>query len=319
MKIRSIWILSAFVSMAFLASCGVNDADEKLDTLKAKIDESSVTFITDLKSIDGRRVKAGQNLILKDVSLGNPDSWEWSFSDNSPSQTTQNIEKKWTEAVGEVMIILKVNRSEDSSTDSDTLMIQVGPVEILNSIVYAFEDQDADFSAVEKWFFWSPNAGTVSIAMETNDGANGTSQSLKLTAQPGYSEFQLRTHENGGEYLASLKSNTSYVFSFYLKANTAFSLSEANVLNVKNDAPKEGWYTPFWSGDATVPPINVTTTWTKYSFEFTTADLSTFADEGYSDGTADHTGPFFKHFGNSGSSTLEVWFDEISLKEKETN
>jgi len=309
--------LLVLTALSVLSGCGVSDSKTEPDQLKAKIDESSVNFTTDLTSIDGRRIKAGQSITLKDASLGAPDSWEWSFSDNSEMLSGQSISKKWDDALGQVQVILKVTRAEDSATDSDTLVIQVGPVEILNRAVYGFEDQEAEFTASSKWFYWTPNDGTVSIAMENASGANGTNKSLKLNASSSFGEFQLRPHENGPEFLVSLKSNTTYIYSFYMKGSQAFTLSEANFLNVKNDAPKEGWYTPFWSGEATYGPINVTTSWSKFSYEFTTADLTTFADEGYADGKADNAGPFFKHFNSITGASIDVWVDEISLKEKD--
>jgi len=288
-----------------------------LEELQADIDVSAINFTTDLSAIDGRRIRAGQSITLSDGSTGEPDSWEWTFSDGTQSITTQNATVTWPEAEGQVTITLTVTRSEDGATDTDELVMQVGPVEILNRAVYGFEDQDADFTATDKWFGWTPNDGTVSFGIESTEGANGTAQSMKLTASSDYGEFQVRPHENGPEYLVSLESNTTYVFSFYMKASEAFTLSEASMLNVKNDDPKEGWYTPLWTGDAAIEDPAVTTDWKQFTYEFTTADLSTFADEGYADGTADNAGPFFKHFASFSGSELNVWIDEISLKVKE--
>jgi PKD repeat protein len=312
-------LLVVVLGVISFTSCGVNDSEADLEELEAKIDVSSVNFISDLNSIDGRRVKAGQTITLKDGSTGNPDSWEWTFSEGKSATNEQDPTVSWADAVGQVTITLTVTRSSDGSTSTDELILQVGPVEMLNKAVYAFEDQDSDVDPIDKWFYWSPNDGTVSIALETSGGADGSSQAIKLTAVSGFEEFQLRPHENAPEYLVSLESNTSYVFSFYMKASEAITLSEASILNVKNDAPKEGWYTPLWTGDSEIADPQVTTSWKKFTYEFTTADLSTFADEGYADGTADHTGPFFKHFGTTSESELVVWVDEMSLKEKEEN
>ena len=311
--------MSVMLAMAFLAGCGDDDQEPEvqLETLTANIDVSAVDFIVDLSAIDGRRIKAGQAITIADGSSGQPDSWEWTFSDGSSAITTQDASITWPDAIGEVTITLTVTRSADGATATDQLAIQVGPVEMLNRAVFGFEDQSADFNAVDKWFFWTPNDGTVSTALESADGANNTAQSIKLTASSGYGEFQLRPHENGPEFLASLESQTSYVFSFYMKASEAFTLSEVSMLNVKNDDPKEGWYTPLWTGDAAIADPVVTTDWQKFSYEFTIADLSTFADAGYSDGTADNAGPFFKHFAAFAGNELTVWIDEMSLKEKE--
>lgn len=312
-------LLITVLGVISFTSCGVNDTEADLDEIDAKIDVSSVDFITDMEAIDGRRIKANQSITLSDGSNGDPDSWEWSFSDDTESIAEENAELSWSEAVGEVTITLTVTRSSDGATDTDELVLQVGPVEKLNRAVYAFEDQDSDFDAIDKWFYWTPNDGSVSTSLETSEGADGSSQSIKLTATDGYEEFQLRPHENGPEYLVSLESNTSYVFSFYMKASESLTLSEVSILNVKNDDPKEGWYTPLWTGDSEIADPEVTTSWKQFTYEFTTADLSTFADEGYADGTADNTGPFFKHFGTISDGELSVWVDEMSLKEKEQN
>lgn len=315
--LRAILLLTV-TGLMILSGCEKDDETTKGELI-AKIDASAVTFVTDLNSIDGRRIKAGQSVTLKDKSEGSPDSWEWSFSDGTQAISDKDAEISWTEAVGEVTIILTVTRSADGATDTDELVIQVGPVEILNRAVFGLEDQDSDFDAVNKWYTWTPNDGSVTKSLETANGANGTAQSLKLIANSNYGEFQLRPHENGPEFLASLESNTTYVFSFYMKASQAFTLSEASILNVKNDDPKEGWYTPLWTGDSNITDPSVTTSWSKFTYEFTVADLSTFQDAGYSDGTADNAGPFFKHFAAFTGDNLTVWIDEMSLKEKETN
>lgn len=312
-------LLFAVFSLFTFSACEKETTEPDLDNLVAKIDVSSVNFVSDLNAIDGRRVKVGQSITLNDGSQGEPDTWEWTFSDGTSSISNQDAMVSWSEAVGQVTITLTVTRTEDGATDTAELVIQVGPVEMLSRAVYGFEDQDANFSAADKWFYWTPNDGTVSIAMESSDGAAGTAQALKLTASSDFGEFQLRTHENAPGFLVSLESNTTYVFSFYMKASEALTLSEVNVLNVKNDEPAEGWYTPLWTGDAAIADPDVTTEWKRFTYEFTTADLATFSDAGYADGTADNTGPFFKHFGAISGSEITVWVDEISLKEKEQN
>ncbi len=194
----------------------------------------------------------------------------------------------------------------------------MGPVEILNRSVFGLEeDQDTGIDGLSSWFSWSPTDGAVSIALEDGDGANGTSRSLKLTANSDFGEFQLRPHENGPAFLATLESNTTYVFSFFMRASEAITLSEVSVLNVRNDDPVEGWNTPLWTGDPAITDPSVTTEWQQFTYEFTTPDYSTFTDEGYADGTADNAGPFFKHFAAFSGDQLEVWVDEMSLKEKE--
>ncbi len=311
----------AAIMILFLSGCGGSEEtpEIQLGELKAKIDVSSISFTTDINSIDGRRIKANQAVTFADKSSGSPDAREWTFEGGPASSADSLATVTWTEMVGQVKVILTITRSSDGMTDADTLDLQVGSVEQLNRAVFGLEDQDSDFDALSKWFYWTPNDGTVSIALETGDGANSTSQSLKLTATSSFGEFQLRPHENGAEFLASLESNTTYVFSFYMKASEALTLSEVSILNVKNDAPKEGWYTPLWTGDAAIADPNVTTSWSKFTYEFTTADLSTFADEGYADdGKADNAGPFFKHFASISGNEINVWIDEMSLKVKDS-
>lgn len=310
-------LLLALVALVSISACDKGEPPVVLDEVKARIDVSGIAFITDLSSIDGRRIAAGQSITLRDASDGEPDSWEWTFSDGTAPLATQDVTLSWPEAVGEVTVTLTVRRAEDGATDTDEVVIQVGPVEMMSRAVYGFEDQDAGFDAIDKWFSWTPNDGTVAVSLESADGANHTAQSLKLVAASNYGEFQLRPHENGPDYLLTLASNTTYVFSFYMKASEAFTLSEVSILNVRNDEPKEGWYTPLWSGDAAITDPAVTTEWQKFTYEFTTDDLSTFADEGYADGTADNAGPFFKHFAAFSGSELTVWIDEMSLKEKD--
>jgi len=308
-------LLLTVCSLLIFSSCEKEDP-KPLDTLKAKIDVSAITFLTDLSAIDGRRIRAGQSITLGDGSTGAPDKWEWKFSDGTASKSTKDATVSWPDAIGQVTITLTVTRTADGATDTDEVMIQVGPVEILDRAVYGFEPR-TNLVPVDKWYLWTPNDGTVSKSLQVSDGANGTTHSIKLTAASNYGELQLRPHENGQEFLASLKSNKTYVFSFYMKANQAFTLSEVSVLNVKNDDPKEGWYTPLWTGDPAIADPGVTTSWKKFSYEFTVADLSTFADVGYSDGVANNTGPFFKHFAAFTGAELVVWIDEISLKEKD--
>lgn len=310
-------LLLTTLGILTFSSCEKEGNEPAPSELEAKIDVSGVNFITDLNSIDGRRIKAGQSITLADASEGEPDGWEWTFSDGTQRITTQDATVTWPEAVGQVTITLTVTRSEDGASDTDEVVIQVGPIEMLNRAVYGFEDQEAEFAAIDKWFRWTPNDGTVTHALETAEGANGTAQSMKLTASSDYGEFQLRPHENGAEFLVSLAANTTYEFSFYMKGSEAFTLSEVSILNVSNDDPVEGWYTPLWTGDSAIEDPNVTTSWKRFTYEFTTADLSTFTDEGYADGTADNAGPFFKHFASFSGAELVVWIDEVSLKVKE--
>lgn len=314
-SVKFVALLFTVFSFVMLSSCEKDDP-KPLDSLNAKIDVSGTTFLTDLSSIDGRRIKAGQSLSLADASTGAPDKWEWKFSDGTPTKTTKDATVSWPDAIGQVTITLTVTRTSDGATDTDEVVIQVGPVEILDRAVYGFEPR-ANLAPIDKWYLWTPNDGTLSKSLQTADGANGTSHSIKLTAASNYGEFQLRPHENGPEFLASLKSNKTYVFSFYMKANQAFTLSEVSILNVKNDEPKEGWYTPLWTGDPAIEDPSVTTSWKKFSYEFTIADLSTFADVGYSDGVANNAGPFFKHFASFTGTELVVWIDEMSIKEKD--
>lgn len=315
MRVRILPFILSVCALFALTNCE-KDNTEPLGTLDAKIDVSAINFVSDLKSIDGRRIKSGQSITLKSGGIGSPDKWEWKFSDGTPTQTTENATVSWPDAVGQVTVTLTVTRTEDGSTSSDEVVIQVGPVEILDRAMYGFEPRE-NLNTVDKWYLWTPNNGSVSKSLQTADGANGTKHSIKLTAASNYGEFQLRPHENGKEFLVSLNSNKQYVFSFYMKANQAFTLSEVSVLNLKNDDPKEGWYTPLWTGDPAIEDPKVTTSWKKFSYEFTTADLSKFADNGYADGIANNAGPFFKHFASFSGSELMVWIDEISLKEKE--
>lgn len=315
--VKAVTLLLSVFGLLTLSNCGEDEVKKPLDALKAKIDVSGITFITDLKAIDGRRIKASQSITLADGSEGDPNEWEWTFSDGTVTKITQDANVSWPDAIGQVTVTLTVTRTADGETDSDEVVIQVGPVEMLDRAVFGFEDQEATFDAIDKWFSWTPNDGTVSKVLQTADGANGTSQSIKLTAASNYGEFQLRPHENGQEFLISLKSNTTYVFNFYMKGSQAITLSEVNILNVKNDDPKEGWYTPLWTGDPDIEDPSVTTSWKKFTYEFTTADLSTFSDVGYADGTTDNTAPFFKHFASFAGTELSVWIDEMSIKEKE--
>ncbi|MEO9966817.1 MAG: PKD domain-containing protein [Reichenbachiella sp.] len=315
---RALILPLSLFGILLTTSCGDNEPAPDLDDLVVSIDVSSITFKTDLRAAGGQRIKAGQAVTFMGASEGDPDSWLWTFPGGTPETSTdQNPSVTWADEVGQVKILLEVTRSADGGMQTAELDFQIGPVEALDRSVFGLENQISGTDVVSKWFYWTPNDGTVSIALDASDGANDTEQSMKLTASSGYGEFQLRPHENGPEFLASLESNTTYVYSFYMKGSEAFTLFEASVLNVKNEDPKEGWYTPFWSGDPAYGAINITTDWKKFSYEFTTADLVTFADEGYADGTADNAGPFFKHFASSSGSELNVWIDEISLKEKE--
>lgn len=315
MSMKFVPLLLTVFSLLMLSNCE-KDAPKPLDTLEAKIDVSGITFVTDLNSIDGRRIKTGQSIKLADGSKGAPDKWEWKFSDGTQTKTTKDATASWSDAIGQVTITLTVTRTADGATDMDEVVIQVGTVEILDRAVFGFEPR-ANLVAIDKWYLWTPNDGTVKKSLQTADGANGTTNSIKVTAASNYGEFQLRPHENGKEFLASLKSNKTYIYSFYMKANQAFTLSETSVLNVKNDDPKEGWYTPLWTGDPAIEDPKVTTSWKKFTYEFTTADLSKFADTGYADGVANNAGPFFKHFASFTGTELVVWIDEISLKEKD--
>jgi len=299
--------------MLFAVSCD-DDSDSTPDPgeLKARIDVSDINFIMDSRAIDGRRIKANQSVSFSDNSSGEPDSYEWIFEGGPASVTDPTANVAWTEEVGQVKVILRIVRSVDNETDADTLNIQVGPVEMLDRVVFGLEDEDSEVDAISKWYSWSPNLGENFHQLEVSDGANNTSQSIKIVLSSDYSEFQLRTNEFNFGNNATLKSNTDYVFSYYIKATNAFTLSESSLLN-KDGEPAQDWWTPTWNQS-----IDVGTNWQKKTFEFNTGDITAIGDS-YNGGTANNAGPFFKHFAELPGDNLTIWIDEVSLKEKEQN
>jgi hypothetical protein len=307
-------LLIIIAGLMFLTVSCDDEGDPTPDpgTLQARIDVSDINFIIDLQAIDGRRIKANQTVVFSDNSTGEPDLFEWIFEGGPANVTEPTAEVTWTEEVGQVMVILQVSRSIDNESDADTLYIQVGPVEMLDRVVFGLEDADSEVDAISKWYSWSPNLGENIHQLEASDGANGTSQSLKVVLPSDYTEFQLRTNEYNFGNNATLQSFTDYVFSYYIKASDAFTLSESSLLN-KDGEPVQDWWTPTWDQN-----IEVGTTWQKKTFEFNTGDISAIGDS-YSDGTANNAGPFFKHFGSLPGDNLTIWIDEISLKEKEQN
>ena len=71
--LRVLSLLLAFFGLLVLSSCDDGDETKKVaGELKAKIDVSKVNFITDLRSIDGRRIKTGQAVTFSDGSEGSP-------------------------------------------------------------------------------------------------------------------------------------------------------------------------------------------------------------------------------------------------------
>lgn len=304
-----------------LMMCDGGDGPEP--ALKAIIDVSAISFIDDLNAVNGQRIKAGQAATFKDASEGGADQWLWEFEGGIGISTLQNPIVQWPTAVGQVKIKLTVTRSSDGKTATDEIELQVGPVNQFNKNIYSFEVDEAS----GKWDTWSsaaPDDGSWSgesrakFEIDRTQGANGTSSSAKITRN--YTKdgdktvfLQFSTWKNNAGANAVLKSNTTYIFSYYIKASTSTTIYSADLVNRGGVTGEEQDWQSFgaWQNN-----VLVATQWAKYEIEFTTSDLSQIVT--YENGTANNASPYFQvNPFDDAVGNVTIWIDEVSLKEKE--
>ena len=163
MKISIKTAIGLFVSLTMFASC----KDEEQTILNADFSASKV------------EVTAGEKVMFKDQSTGNPARWNWVFEGGTPAISQLFSPEIIYEKPGVYTVILTVGRSDDSSMVERKQYITVDyPKQMtadftadktvaMNDEMIQFTDLTTGYPSAWKWTFMS-DKGTVVTSAEQN-------------------------------------------------------------------------------------------------------------------------------------------------------
>ncbi len=247
-------------------------------------------------SVSATKVDVGATVTFTDNSTG-VKSRVWTFPFGSVKTSTEPTVKVSFSFAGPVTCNLVVTFN-DESTESKDFTIQVGN-ELYSRAIFGFEDEEA---ALGFWKVWNSSGNEDIVAtIDKTQGANSSSSCLKVTVNNTGSESQLFTKGNELLYNATLKSNKTYIFSFWVKSDNITSLEGAEITN---ESATQSWHNFVW-----VSPVPVTNTWTKLEYTFETGDIKSI----YSEENATNAYTQFKLIPTQKGV---VYIDEVSITEQ---
>lgn len=248
--------------------------------------------------VSTNKPEKGQPIVFTDYSDGVA-SRIWTFPFGSPTTSTDKevIVSFSQEGPITCNIVATYNQG---FTESKDISIQVGD-ELYARGIFGFEDTAA---ATEAWKYWVSNGSdAIKFSIDKTQGANGTSSCARIEiTQPGV-EIQLYTKGNAKPYNAVLKSNTAYIFSFWIKSETLTSLMAAEVSN-QSDAQKDFKNYAWWS-----PVPEITDKWEQKFIEIPAQDIAgTYPAERLAMNA-------YTQFKFSPQTAGVYYIDEVSIKE----
>jgi len=286
MKKSIIYCLSAFLMIILLIRCNKDEVEViKFEATTNAIESSDGTYSVDVD----------EAILFTDWSTG-VDSRTWTFPGGTPATSTEEEVSVTFSTPSTVSCTLEVMFT-DGTTNSKEFVVVVGGGAVDPS-AEAFSNRDAfsfeDPAIVDQvWAKWE-NDGAADMTVIDTDGANGTSNSLKVSFTTA-GEVQIFTNQSTLNVNASVDKTKKYIFSFWAKASETTTITAA----LENPEP---WVSFLWQEQ------EIGTDWVKYSFDI---DPST---REY-DGTADNVYVKVKMVPENAST--EIWFDEFSLREME--
>jgi PKD repeat protein len=251
---------------------------------------------------------ANSSITFTDNSTG-VTSRKWTFPLGNPATSDAAEVNVTFPHSGPVIATLEITFN-DGTTETKDFPLQIGN-ELYSRQIFGFEDPsklaDIGTTSGATWKTWDSSGGTdnIQVELDNTQGANGTSNSVKVSINTANVEYQLFTKENGADlFNARLESNKTYTFSFYIKG----TLSSINASEVTNQHVVDGETIQAWKNFAWISPTYVSEDWVKISQEFETGDLS----EVYSEGAALNAYPQFKFVSEE---TGVIYIDEVSIQE----
>ena len=248
------------------------------------------------------RIKVGETVTFTDNSVGEPTSWVWEFEGGTPATSTdQNPTITFNENKS-VTIKLTITRSADgnSASEEKTGLVQVGPPELcLNGNFETGEGNVVDF---QTW-----NGAPFPYIVEAG-GANGTDFTSVVNFEGSWGWGQIISRDFPNNKIA-LENGNDYTMSMYVKADAPIRLDVFRGVNHLPDwspalpaggAPED--YEEFYDNSGTSLPLDITTSWTKVTIQFTVPD----------DGKTRTN--FFPDIILGGANNSKVYLDEISVK-----
>jgi hypothetical protein len=267
-----------FVVLIIISACETNYYPEE------------IAFDPDVSST---RLEVGDSIIFTDYSYGAL-SRVWTFEGGLPATSNDREVVVFFAESGQFTCTIETAFPDGITETKEFLIIVGSTVEIYEGFkdpaVFSFEDET---SAMGVWSKWE-NDGMADLTIDTGTGANGTSQSAKLSfTQAG--EVQIFTNQAPVGVNASMDKLKIYEFSFWAKAsqNTVITAALENASNTQD------FHNYLWKEQ------NVGTEWTQYTFSIDPSSQP-----------YDIAGNvYIKIKMQPGISPIDIWFDEFSLIE----
>lgn len=248
--------------------------------------------------VNSNKTELGQPIVFTDYSSGVA-SRVWNFPAGNPATSTDKEVIVSFSQEGPITCNI-VATYPQGFTESKEINIQVGN-ELYARGIFGFEDAE---KSLEAWKYWVSNGSeAVKFSIDKTQGANGTSSCAKIeVVNPGV-EIQLYTKGNAKPINAVLKSNTAYLFSFWIKSETLTSLMAAEVSN-QSEAQKNFKNYAWWS-----PVPKITPKWEQKFIEIAAQDIAkTYPNEGQAMNA-------FTQFKFMPTTPGIYYIDEVSIKE----
>ncbi len=246
-------------------------------------------------TVSATQVDVGADVTFTDNSTG-VKSRIWTFPSGSIESSADQVVHVRFSFAGPATCNLVVTFNDDT-TESKEFTIRIGN-ELYRRSIFGFEDDEA---ALGFWTVWNSSGNDdIVTSIDKTQGANGTSNCLKITVNNTGNESQIFTKGNELPYNATLESNKSYVFSFWVKSDNITYLDGAEI---SNESSTQTWYNFVWAS-----PVPVTNTWTKVEYTFETGDISDIYTEKYATNA-------YAQFKIIPTQTGVVYIDEVSISE----
>lgn len=249
-------------------------------------------------SVSAVKADAGETITFTDNS-NSVQSRIWTFPGGTPATSSDATVDVTFSQEGPIICTLQVTFL-NGIVDTQDINIQIGNEKYPRS-VFSFEDTALAMDVWESWVSNGTDAMTFSIENVPGAGANQTDGYAKIEINAAAVESQLFTKGITGFPNATLESNKTYEFSFWIKSPDFTTVTAAEI---SNQSALQTWYNFAWYS----PIPQVSNNWSFKTITFQTGDLTQI----YSEGTANNAWTQFK-FIQSGTGT--IYIDEISLKE----
>lgn len=250
--------------------------------------------------VSSNKIAVGEATVFTDYSTGVLSRY-WTFPGGTPENSTEEEVSVIFEQEGPITCKVEVTFLDDF-TETKEFVIQVGN-ELYGRDIFGFENSA---KAIQAWKYWvsdESDAMVFTIENSPGAGANGSDNYAKIEINKANVESQLYTKGNASfeNYNATLESNKTYEFSFWIKSD---DFDQVTATEVSNESETQAWNNFAWYS----PIREIGNEWSFKTITFQTANLT----QVYAEGRANNAWTQFKFIQNK---TGVLYIDEISLRE----